>query len=811
MHHRFWSHMETPYSYLHEPYNNINVRVPEQGPKAHYQHRGNWEDGHDEMATLPTSTGDTVFQRLHEWDDDCGIIRLQNHNFCSDDRWKRDGVSPEWESLPPELQSTMESFQMPISTNPGTEKGHLFLHSVLGTEGSRDVTEEIEFTNLFQRNTARFGQSPQNLCLLGESALSTPFNSEFNSMLLEHSINNKQDNVLFQPPYCQDQFPSFLITSNHGQSLPSSWNLSMDCGSQPDAFNDSFTVLPAQTHEPIRIPQDRIILRMDSKASRASLNECLPISSAYTYPEDTSMTLVPPSLPPDALQDSTSHGPGSLHHHQATGEIMCEKENITGLKPKDAAVEEVLPEEATNWQHVSSSELKPHQVIKDVRQKRKHGGRHGRLTPESAKNAREMRLLRACLPCVIMKRRCSPGDICKRCSTLSTPSLGKKICTRAHLEDFSDLLFPVPFVSYLRSKSVNQLSSELSLGFVGVDFEVALTCGSEYPPLNLAVSEFALKSDQAARVATCPPPIAVSGAYTDLLERCRNHIKLVVKQERTLQRPILKHGHKISRLTLKAIARHYGSVPSSSTTSTLEKAMMLHAIYKFMATTLTITESSKRQLGDSLRKPARIEYDSSIASRLLNRQIKSAMHALRERLMREVLEELEGDLKTKSKAVWTPCFCVALILCMCVEEAQIAMDAFAMHTRVLGAVQDAPASETTIESCLKLDDLLFNHLLELFHGVYKTHQTSKPHRSCRVYNPIRDGPEIDIKEGLDQKSADLVSEFRGIIADHKDEIVERAATPSFTDGHDSLARHLAFRDGNSARLVSSFLKSFYSF
>jgi len=195
---------------------------------------------------------------------------------------------------------------------------------------------------------------------------------------------------------------------------------------------------------------------------------------------------------------------------------------------------------------------------------------------------------------------------------------------------------------------------------------------------------------------------------------------------------------------------------------------MLHAIYKFMATTLTITEYSNRQLSDYLRRPAKTKYDLSITSRLLNRQIKSVMHALRERLMREVLEELERELKTRSKAVWAPCFCVALILCMCVEEAQIAMDAFAMHTRVLGAVQDAPSSQITIESCRRLDDLLFNHLLELFHGVYKTHQTSKLHSRCGVYNPIRDGPETNVKEGLDQKSANLVSDFRDIIANHSE-------------------------------------------
>lgn len=56
--------------------------------------------------------------------------------------------------------------------------------------------------------------------------------------------------------------------------------------------------------------------------------------------------------------------------------------------------------------------------------------------------------------------------------------------------------------------------------------------------------------------------------------------------------------------------------------------------------------------------------------------------------------------------------------------------------------------------------------IELFHGIYRTHQTSKAHNSARVYNPIRDGPEIDVKEGLDQESADLVVDVRKIIANH---------------------------------------------
>jgi hypothetical protein len=194
--------------------------------------------------------------------------------------------------------------------------------------------------------------------------------------------------------------------------------------------------------------------------------------------------------------------------------------------------------------------------------------------------------------------------------------------------------------------------------------------------------------------------------------------------------------------------------------------MMLDAMYYFMGTTLTITDLSKQYIGEHLRKPTAQSYDSSLVSRLLNRQIKSAMHSLRRELMREVLEGLDRELKTKSKEAWATCFCVASILCICLEEAQISMDAFTMHTRVHGAESESPSSEATIETCRKLDELLFKHLLELFHGIYKTRQTCKPQNGGRVYNPIRDRPETDIKNGSNHESTGLVIEIRQIIANY---------------------------------------------
>ena len=116
--------------------------------------------------------------------------------------------------------------------------------------------------------------------------------------------------------------------------------------------------------------------------------------------------------------------------------------------------------------------------------------------------------------------------------------------------------------------------------------------------------------------------------------------------------------------------------------------------------------------------------------------------------------------------MWATCFCVALVLCVCIEDAKIAMDAFAMHTRIHGVESHAPSPEATMENCRKLDDLLFGQLVELFHTIYETHDTSKECNSGRAYNPIRDKPVIDVKEGLDRKSRDLVNDIRQIIAKH---------------------------------------------
>lgn len=193
---------------------------------------------------------------------------------------------------------------------------------------------------------------------------------------------------------------------------------------------------------------------------------------------------------------------------------------------------------------------------------------------------------------------------------------------------------------------------------------------------------------------------------------------------------------------------------------------MLLTTYNFIGTEVTLTSASRSLVTSSLRKPTMQSYDSLMLSRLLNRQIKSSMHTLRQELMQELLEELDRKLKQKSRAEWTTCFCIVIIICFCIEEAQISMDSFTVHTHVNGDRRDRPPSDVTIQTCRRLDDLLVEHLLELFHGMFKTHPGPRAQSGSRTFNPIAaTSPKIP-KEALDEESWNLVNDVREVIDRH---------------------------------------------
>jgi hypothetical protein len=192
---------------------------------------------------------------------------------------------------------------------------------------------------------------------------------------------------------------------------------------------------------------------------------------------------------------------------------------------------------------------------------------------------------------------------------------------------------------------------------------------------------------------------------------------------------------------------------------------MLYSINYFMGRRITYADDSIIKVSQSLTRPAVNTWDSNFVSHLLNRQIKCAMQKLRKQITREVLEELEEKLRRKTNKAWATCFSVIVIVCIIIEEGQIAMNGILMHKRQFEP-EAAPSARRVLEACHELDARLFRHMTELFHAVFKTQKYPSSNKSNSVFNPIRDGFQEERDDDVRRDSEFLVYEVQKILHDH---------------------------------------------
>jgi hypothetical protein len=195
--------------------------------------------------------------------------------------------------------------------------------------------------------------------------------------------------------------------------------------------------------------------------------------------------------------------------------------------------------------------------------------------------------------------------------------------------------------------------------------------------------------------------------------------------------------------------------------------MMLYAGYRFMNTDVRFTPASFSAVKDSVKKPPIQNITSRVIPGLLNRQIKYAVNDIMKRETWSLLEDLQRELYRKSKSTWATIFCVLLILCICMEEVQTAMEGLVLHSREnSGSVN--PDGEEAIMVCRQLDDLPFAHMCELFHIVFKSHKIGdtrigkrKKKSDTAGFNPLRGAMvERNESEGFGKEAVELVGEIR---------------------------------------------------
>jgi hypothetical protein len=171
-----------------------------------------------------------------------------------------------------------------------------------------------------------------------------------------------------------------------------------------------------------------------------------------------------------------------------------------------------------------------------------------------------------------------------------------------------------------------------------------------------------------------------------------------------------------------------------------------------MDRSFAFTKDSAVKAIQSLQNPSTVFSDPSfITAALLSRQIKVAINELLEDYIGDLFEGLERKSR-KSRASWSICFCTNLILCILVEQVQIAVDAMVVHT--ISSGQDAADTRKTgIEICQALEDLPVKYSWTLFEGIQ------------RKYNPFKDGCPVDNNSGENQGEADLVQSICHLIRD----------------------------------------------
>jgi hypothetical protein len=192
----------------------------------------------------------------------------------------------------------------------------------------------------------------------------------------------------------------------------------------------------------------------------------------------------------------------------------------------------------------------------------------------------------------------------------------------------------------------------------------------------------------------------------------------------------------------------------------------------FMSKIIAFTKDSANKVVGNLRSPTQLPYGRSMSSKLLNYQIKREVCLLQRELTLEVLEKLHGELRTKSKDSWATKFCVIIILSMCMEAIQLAIDGFLVQKLLSKDATNKPSESRDDGFAFgrRIDERPFGDCIDIFHMMYKSGKFERESNG-KTFNPIRDGVDGERSKGIDDETVSLVNDIRRIMSDHRKSIL----------------------------------------
>lgn len=235
------------------------------------------------------------------------------------------------------------------------------------------------------------------------------------------------------------------------------------------------------------------------------------------------------------------------------------------------------------WPSPESSE---HSQIRDPNEKRR-GRRKGSLPPPKRTKVSETRRIGACMSCALAKVECD-GDkdgICARCKKeQESPRLFSsfEICTRARLSDYIKLLFPRALKRHLDKAQVDQLANIYDNYFTLNTVEAQFSCGRDYPPLVLLLTEYVPPFGERPTIAVIPSlvqqgvtfeqrfpaTLALPRLDDDLQQKCLDHIKSMVRHHCDNKQVVpMQYSSEISTRVFAAVCKFHRAISTSGDVS----------------------------------------------------------------------------------------------------------------------------------------------------------------------------------------------------------------------------------------------------
>ncbi|KAI1505440.1 hypothetical protein F5X99DRAFT_367997 [Biscogniauxia marginata] len=453
-------------------------------------------------------------------------------------------------------------------------------------------------------------------------------------------------------------------------------------------------------------------------------------------------------------------------------------------------------------------------------------GRKGPLANDTKESALQVRRLGACFCCHSRKVKCDKERPCRNCKKLSA-QVPQIMCWQ-----FGDFL-PVLFPDFIRGHfKKDQMASFLSENvesfkvegvrqgcsielFSGSRFGSTLTVpASFFTPktaeilqhwhMNPGVNQVDLQSRGAAPIGIDPNN---AGQRDELRKKAREYIhNLTLEPHYAEQVTDSIRSTQVPRKVLAIVQRYAQRTDSAM----VKRALSIYVMHYVLTRHLCLTTSTVVSLQHTNMVPQNTPW---VTTRVLNRQVKSAVDELLLKEMQSLFDGFSKSLKPKSRREWAPCLAAFLVLCQFMEAVEAAADVFVVSQNEIDARNRSPASSSQSPAldrafarglCRDIDNIPFKQVAYQFHQIYQTHSRDA---ATRAFNPLLDD-SFALAGDLDPATVEMVAGLRELLqGDSWHELDFLVADPILPDRE----THPYPRDVSlnyTGRLLARFLLSF---